>query len=384
MKRATVSLVVRHLLNREGSSVIDGPLYDWINAFSALLDDNGCGLEIRQEGTGWQKTLPGGELISAVPEQNPHAPFLPNLSQNLWEDTALVSLAIYAEPALVYPQAHPVSLTLGRSVPTRDLSTDTSTTANRWEWLSRIKLGLSTVNRVVANNTQFIQWVVSTWPGLDHKLHYLPDSFGSSASAAGGSLPAKGEPGAKLPRIIFSSPARPCFGISETLRTIDSLRRRYRELPFIFCGALPESLRSQMQFWFEQRSFCRLLSPEQAEYGYGDLALFPIKSGPVPVQAVLQAMQAGAAVIGSMQGPLVDMICHGYNGLLVKPVDTDLLKALERLIENPALRGKLADRARTTAVAFDRETWIEGWNILLNTLIGGEQDKRTGGDDAGL
>lgn len=380
---ATVTLVARHLLNREGNIVADEPLYAWVKAFSALLKDAGHCLEVRQEGTGWRKMSPWGGPISAVPEQDPYAFFLPNLSQDLWEHATNISLAIYTEPALVYPQAHLNSITLGHSIPTPGVSGDTSTKFIRREWLARIKLGLSTVKCVVANNTQFIQWVVSTWPGLYHKLQYIPDWLGPPNPSTEVS-PEKSLTGNGPPQIIFSSPALPQYGISEALRTVDILHRCCREATFVFCGTLPAAVQRQMEHWFEQRSCCRLLTSEKANFNYGDIALFPVKSGPVPVKVVLRAMQSGAVVIGSMHGPLVDMICHGYNGILIRPLETDLFGALKVLLENPSLRENMATRARWTGAALDQNIWIFGWKALLETLIGEVSLDRACGNDAGL
>lgn len=371
---ATVSMVTRHLLDRKGAAIADETLYGWVNAFSALLDQLGHRLEIMQEGTGWRKALPGGEPICAVPEDDPYAPFLPAVSQNLWEHSAGVSLAIYADPLLVYPQAHAASVALGWSLPLPDLPEDTSTGQWREEWLERIKSGLSTVHCVVANNSQFIQWAVSTWPGISHKLHYIPDWFDSAALAAGGSTPDEDPGDSARPQIIFACPALPRFGISETLRAVDVLRRRYDEFNFSFCGTVPEPTREQMERWFGDRPRCLLLPPGQAMYSPGDIALFPVKSGPVPVQQVLQALRSGAAVIGSMHGPLVDMIIHSHNGLLVKPVDTDLVEALGVLMENPALGLELGGRARPAGEMMSMDIWASGWSNLIKTLIGSESD----------
>lgn len=369
---STVCMVVRHLLDREGSSIADTILHGWINAFSSLLQELGHRLEIRQEGAGWLKALPGGEPVYAVPEQDPWAPLLPNVNQSLWEHAAGISLAIYADPLLVYPQAHAASVVLGQSIPVLDMSADTYTAQKREEWLERIKSGLSTVNRIAANNTQFIQWAVSTWPGLYHKLHYIPDWFEPADPVTEENILEKAPMNKEAPRVLFTCPALPRFGISETLRAVEILRRNHEGLCFIFSGAVPAPIRKQMQHWFDNRSCCLLLPPGQAMYRQGDIALFPVKSGPVPLQQVLQAMQSGAAVIGSMHGPLVDMIIHGYNGLLIKAIDSDLIEALSTLIEDAALRRKVGCRARLTRAALNRKTWVSEWSALLKTLIGGE------------
>lgn len=67
---------------------------------------------------------------------------------------------------------------------------------------------------------------------------------------------------------------------------------------------------------------------------------------------VLQYMAAGVAVIASPVGVNSEIICHGQNGLLATTPD-EWLHALEQLIENEALRQKLAE----AAIATVRETF---------------------------
>lgn len=373
---ATVSMVVRHLLDREGTALVDGELNAWVESFSALLKEQGHCLEIVQEGAGWNKVLPGGELIHAVPEQNPDACFQPNLSQYVWERGAAISFAVYADPLLVYPQAHSRSVILGQSIPTMERSADSSTEQLREEWRARIKAGLAAVNCVAANNTQFIQWAVSTWPGLAHKLHYIPDWLepvlpaGDMSTGNSHNSPVAAAP----PRILFPCPALPRFGVSETLRAVEVLCRNQKEMEFCFCGAVNAHVRRQMQRWFDEHPCCRLMPPGEPAYGGGDIALFPVKSGPVPVQQVLRAMRSGAAVIGSMHGPLVDMIIHTHNGLLVKPADSDLIESLELLLDSDDLRWELGGRARLTGAVQSKQSWVAGWRALLKRLQGRERD----------
>lgn len=367
-----VSMVVRHLLNREGTAVVDQVLHDWIIEFMSLLEVNGLDLVVWQEGQGWSTMLPGGGQVCAVPEPNPHSYSLPNVNQVMRERSADISLAVYADPLFVYPQAHDMSITLGHSIPFPGKLADNSTEQERLEWIERIKLGLSSVNYVVTNNTQYIQWAASTWPGLSHKMKYIPDWFESERSI--GIVPDSTARSGEKIRIVFSCPAVPRFGISETLRSVSALLDQYPQLGFCFCGALPASIEKHMQKWMDEHLRSEMNYEEQAAYRYMDVALFPIKSGPVPVKSVIQAMGAGAVVIGSMWGPLVDLIIPDYNGLLIKPLDTDIIKAVQRLIENPGLRENLADKAQQTRKSFRKCAWESGWQSLIEELVRGKNN----------
>jgi trehalose synthase len=63
---------------------------------------------------------------------------------------------------------------------------------------------------------------------------------------------------------------------------------------------------------------------------------------------VTEAMVKGCAVVASEVGGLRQQITDGYNGLLVDPADLDGVRAaLSRLLDDPALRRELGERART-------------------------------------
>jgi glycosyltransferase involved in cell wall biosynthesis len=66
--------------------------------------------------------------------------------------------------------------------------------------------------------------------------------------------------------------------------------------------------------------------------------------------SVLEAQASGVAVIGTRAGGIPDFVFDGDNGLLVPNGDAHALaKALDRLITDPELRGRLAERGRQTA-----------------------------------
>ncbi|WP_414158168.1 glycosyltransferase family 4 protein [Pseudomonas sp. BNK-45] len=64
---------------------------------------------------------------------------------------------------------------------------------------------------------------------------------------------------------------------------------------------------------------------------------------------LLEAMQAGTPVVAFAVGGIPDVLQHRQNGLLAKPLDSaDLARCIDRLLDDPALAGELAEAARVT------------------------------------
>ncbi|CAM3724996.1 glycosyltransferase family 4 protein [Tsukamurella ocularis] len=81
--------------------------------------------------------------------------------------------------------------------------------------------------------------------------------------------------------------------------------------------------------------------------------------------ALLEAMAAGLVPLTTPVGGIPEAITDGLDGLLVPPGDVPALAAaLRRLVEDPALRRRLAAGARDRAADFD----IAAWHARLSAL----------------
>lgn len=83
--------------------------------------------------------------------------------------------------------------------------------------------------------------------------------------------------------------------------------------------------------------------------------------------ALAQAMSSGRAVIASncLSGP-AEMISSGYNGLLFRCGDiSELVQALQLLIEDPHLRNKLGVAAMGIRESFKAEDFFTAWTKLI-------------------
>ncbi len=88
--------------------------------------------------------------------------------------------------------------------------------------------------------------------------------------------------------------------------------------------------------------------------------------------ALLEAMASSKAVLCTRVGGIPDVVIDGDNGLLVEPRDVpQFAKRLDDLLQDPALRTRLGQRARETVIArFDVSRTAAAYNRLHQQALG--------------
>ena len=85
---------------------------------------------------------------------------------------------------------------------------------------------------------------------------------------------------------------------------------------------------------------------------------------------VHEAMSAGRAVIGTRPGGHADLVNNDVDGVLVDAgSEPQLAEAMQRLIDEPALRDALGEQARRKAARFTTASAMDRFIALYDTLI---------------
>jgi glycosyltransferase involved in cell wall biosynthesis len=102
-----------------------------------------------------------------------------------------------------------------------------------------------------------------------------------------------------------------------------------------------------------------------------DLFVLPSRIEGLPL-ALLEAMQAGKAVVATAVGGVAEAVADGRSGLLVPPESPDALAtAIGRLLVSPPLREQLGAAAReTVSRGFTEEAYLEALAALYEELAG--------------
>jgi len=88
--------------------------------------------------------------------------------------------------------------------------------------------------------------------------------------------------------------------------------------------------------------------------------------------ALLDALNAGVAVVASSVGGIPDIIQHERNGLLVPSGDANALaSAIKRLYYDRSLRDRLAETGRKDALGYTPEVMAESYDVLYRAALTG-------------
>lgn len=91
--------------------------------------------------------------------------------------------------------------------------------------------------------------------------------------------------------------------------------------------------------------------------------------------ALMEAMLAGKAIIGSNADAIGEILEHGRDGLVVNPGDTgDLAAAIRRLASDPALRQRMGQAARQKALTElaperERDNWLKVYDRVVTAPV---------------
>jgi glycosyltransferase involved in cell wall biosynthesis len=165
-------------------------------------------------------------------------------------------------------------------------------------------------------------------------------------------------PASREPRrvVLFLGRIEDAKGIPELLRSFAALRLAVPGVQLVCAGAGDiEAARRRAEALgvAEAVRFPGWIgaAEKRAWLARAALLVLPSRAEGLPM-SLLEAMAAGVPVVASAVGGIPDLVHHGVNGLLVAPRDSlELLRALRRLLREPALAARLGAAGRETVRA---------------------------------
>lgn len=173
-----------------------------------------------------------------------------------------------------------------------------------------------------------------------------------------------------VPTVGFVGTLKPWHGVDVLVDAMAELARRGRPARLLVVGDGPEraALEQRASSLGLDAEFAGAVTPDEmptalarvdigaAPYRLTDDYFSPLK--------VLEYLAAGVPVVGSDVGQVPQLVRQGRTGILTRPGDADsVADALQVLVDDPALRGRMADHARRQAVA------AHGWDGVLTRIL---------------
>ena len=97
-----------------------------------------------------------------------------------------------------------------------------------------------------------------------------------------------------------------------------------------------------------------------------DIAVVPTLGSEGTSLSLLEAMASSCAVIATNVGGMTNVIIDGYNGLLINPNEEELVRAIERLVNDENFRERISRKGyQTVSEGFSRVDWEKRWSTIL-------------------
>jgi glycosyltransferase involved in cell wall biosynthesis len=200
---------------------------------------------------------------------------------------------------------------------------------------------------IVVMGAQWRDRVVAELGMPQSRIRVVPNGAPGSPMAARGGNPA---------RILFLGRLGDRKGVPELVQALASPQLAARDWRAMIAGdgdlaALETRLtatglraRVDAPGWLDSAEAARALDQT-------DILVLPSHHEVMPI-AILEAMARGLAIVATPVGVIPEILTDNINGRLVPPGDaSSLVEALSALLDEPALRHRLGERARETFAA---------------------------------
>lgn len=234
-------------------------------------------------------------------------------------------------------------------------------------WLfKKFYRAVDTIRRVekadmlVCVDNNFINWYRATVAKPNIRLYGIPN-FSAVA-------PECVKPESGPVRIIFARRFFDYRGTRIFAEAVSRLMEEGADIHVTLAGDGPDEgwLREKLG-GFHNVEFTRYASGESLKvHADKHIAVVPTMGSEGTSLSLLEAMSAQCAVIGTNVGGITDIVIDRYNGRLINPDSDSLYDALKELVENPALRRRLAAKGyETVREGFSKEKWENAWRRVL-------------------
>jgi glycosyltransferase involved in cell wall biosynthesis len=228
-------------------------------------------------------------------------------------------------------------------------------------WFEHLYRAFKNPNGVVSVDTNSIGVIRSLWPELAKKMRYIPNFFDKKMY-----YPDFSKRNSDRLTVLF--PRRGQINRGSRIFA-DIVSGVLHDVEIIWLGEgdpvdtqiIKDVSASDKRVSFNVANFDQMPS----WYQRADIAVIPTIACEGTSLSCIEALACGCAVIATNVGGLPDVIYDGINGLLVEPNPRSISNAINRLIEDHALRDNLQRVGSEAVNNFELTWWRARWVELL-------------------
>lgn len=339
----------------EGRKLYPGGAERYILDLAKIFSDRGIKTRVFQAGTThWRRKVKDIEVIAL-----PWPGSIYELSKIFGNETQPGCINIYSPFTLTVANLHKPNIGICHGVYwDQGVGFNGSSETTRDVLSSILHADLT-----VSVDTNSINFIRAIRPQLAERMIYVPnyvrDDFFANPTRK------EGITTIIYPRRLYTP--RGYWLAAEAARTI--LNRRM-DINFLFIGDADPKERDDVQRLTEEFPgraawHCALPHEMPGWYAQSDIAIIPTVHSEGTSLSALEALAAGNAVISTDVGGLTNIIINEFNGLMIAPDGEALRSAIERLIDDRAMRKRLVEAGQQTARAFSHAKWQATWENVL-------------------
>jgi O-antigen/teichoic acid export membrane protein/glycosyltransferase involved in cell wall biosynthesis len=224
-----------------------------------------------------------------------------------------------------------------------------------------IRSGIGLSHHLIAVSEQWRKWLGEFWPNT--LVTFVPHGIKTEE------FNREPEPGGSAVRLLFVGAMGRLKGERDLIYALQNISNVHPSLRLIMLGNGDDAVK-HLLLGSKLHSLVEHLGPVALDqcpdfYKRADLFVLPTYAECLPI-SMLEAMAAGLPVISTTVGGIPDLIEDGVEGYLVAPGDIEALSdRIARLINNPAERRRMGERARIKALRYDEKLSLSQLSALL-------------------
>jgi glycosyltransferase involved in cell wall biosynthesis len=362
----SLAVIAYNYLDAKGETLYGGGVETWLDEFLQVAASLGRSVVLYQHGAmSWQTIRHGAQVVGVSDWGYPRKAWHRSIIIHRDIVKRGIRTIVYSNPLITQPIFQPGNIFVQHGIYWDGIPLRQNWLGRLFErraaaQLARRNLKCYLKSRLtIAVDTNFINYARAVQKDRfdAKKIVYLPNFAEPQEQSC---WQAKWqEP--ELIRVAFPRRFEHHRGVALFAKVAERLLAENRTVEFLFLGHGPYDLWLRAQQWArtERVTIREVPHDEMASVlNTVHIAVVPTLHAEGTSLSAIEAMASGCAVIATDVGGLCNLIIPDFNGLLVRPLEEDLYRALNRLLTNVTIAQRLAQNGYSVVLdSFSTNKW---------------------------